>query len=334
MRLARRCERHPRQPRVGQPGERLAVRPGMLTHLRGDPRPTRKQEAGLPEMGKSGRAIAETRADWDANFPRLLEAYRLALARGGKMTGRACVAIVQARMGSTRLPGKVLADIGGVPMLVGVVECAAAQRGARRAGGDDADEADDDALETFAGNAAIRSIAAARTTCSTATSRRPPGLGRRDRPADGRLPAARSGTRRSDGAHLPRRLASGRPGRQSTPGSAHLPDRTRHRGRVCRALEQAWREATEPHQREHVLPYLYDPPGRFRVVRLDAEKDYGALRWTVDTPQDLEFVRQVVSRLDRDGAFGWRDVLALVQAEPSLALINADVPHKTHRDVG
>jgi hypothetical protein len=51
-------------------------------------------------------------------------------------------------------------------------------------------------------------------------------------------------------------------------------------------------------------------------------------------PQDLEFVRQVVSRLDRDGEFGWRDVLALVQAEPSLALINADVPHKTHRDVG
>jgi spore coat polysaccharide biosynthesis protein SpsF len=100
------------------------------------------------------------------------------------------------------------------------------------------------------------------------------------------------------------------------------------------ALERAWREASEPHQREHVLPYLYDPPGRFHVVRLDAEEDYGALRWTVDTPQDLEFVRQVVSRLEGDGEFGWYDVLALVQAEPSLALINADVPHKTHRDVG
>ena len=100
------------------------------------------------------------------------------------------------------------------------------------------------------------------------------------------------------------------------------------------ALERAWREAVEPNQREHVLPYLYDPPGRFRVIRLDAERDYGNLRWTVDTPEDLEFVRQVYARLGGGNEFGWRDVLALVQAEPELAGINAGVQHKSHRDVG
>jgi spore coat polysaccharide biosynthesis protein SpsF len=83
-----------------------------------------------------------------------------------------------------------------------------------------------------------------------------------------------------------------------------------------------------------VLPYLYDPPGRFRVIRLDADRNCGSLRWTVDTPEDLEFVRQVYARLEGRGEFGWREVLALVQAEPELAAINAGVRHKSHRDVG
>ena len=104
---------------------------------------------------------------------------------------------------------------------------------------------------------------------------------------------------------------------------------------VCtfKALEAAWKNASEKHEREHVMPYLYEVPGRFKVVKIDYPSDHGALRWTVDTPQDLEFVRAVYTAFDNRNDFSWLDVLHLVQAHPEIAEINANVQHKTMFDV-
>ena len=79
------------------------------------------------------------------------------------------------------------------------------------------------------------------------------------------------------------------------------------------ALEQAWKEARAPYEREHVMPYLYDVDGRFNIIRVDYEQDYGDLRWTVDTPEDLELVRQVFARLagSRKTLPGWMCWLSL-----------------------
>jgi spore coat polysaccharide biosynthesis protein SpsF len=126
------------------------------------------------------------------------------------------------------------------------------------------------------------------------------------------------------------------------------------------ALEQAWKEADQPFHREHVMPYFYEgvPPEAlqpsgdissmgsdawyvvqavsqrgFSVAQLHHFPDYGSLRWTVDTPADLELLRQVYARFpDRDD-FSWLDVLALFKREPELAQINANVKHKTAFDV-
>ncbi len=99
------------------------------------------------------------------------------------------------------------------------------------------------------------------------------------------------------------------------------------------ALERAWNEAEIKYEREHVMPYLYDEPGRFKVIVVDAEDDQGALRWTVDTPQDLEMLRRFWALLgDRDD-FTWREALAVYQAHPELAEINAAVQHKKLTDV-
>ncbi len=125
---------------------------------------------------------------------------------------------------------------------------------------------------------------------------------------------------------------------------------------VCsfESLQRAWKEADQPFQREHVLPYLYEdvslsrsnPPlesgwyvqtGRtprgFRVALLNHSPDYGAMRWTVDTPADLEFVRQVYVRLAGHADFTWVDILDLLESEPELATINAGVQHKSAFDV-
>jgi spore coat polysaccharide biosynthesis protein SpsF len=98
------------------------------------------------------------------------------------------------------------------------------------------------------------------------------------------------------------------------------------------ALERAWKKATKPHQREHVMPYLYEREGRFRVLRIDHEPDYGHLRWTVDTLEDLEFVRQVYAFFGGRDDFSWLDVLELIENKPELMEINAGVRHKALLD--
>jgi glutamate-1-semialdehyde 2,1-aminomutase len=93
------------------------------------------------------------------------------------------------------------------------------------------------------------------------------------------------------------------------------------------ALQAAWREATLPSEREHVTPFIYKQPERFRIGHLRGDRDLSALRWTVDEPADMEFVRAVYGALySAKPAFGMADVLDLMAARPGLADLNA-----THR---
>lgn len=90
------------------------------------------------------------------------------------------------------------------------------------------------------------------------------------------------------------------------------------------ALERAWREARLPSEREHVTPYIWKHPDRFRVRNFRFARDLSHLRWTVDYPEDLEFARAVYERLYRPGqVFLMEDILRLLEAEPELAQINA-----------
>ena len=98
-------------------------------------------------------------------------------------------------------------------------------------------------------------------------------------------------------------------------------------------LETIWKEAREKHQREHVMPYFYEHPERFNVLHIIHEPDYGDLRWTVDTPQDLELLRKIITHFPGRDDFSWQDVLAVVQAHPELTEINAGTHHKDYREV-
>lgn len=104
---------------------------------------------------------------------------------------------------------------------------------------------------------------------------------------------------------------------------------------VCtrEALEIAWNEARLAHQREHVMPYFYENPMRFRLLHLNYHENLGQLRWTVDTPEDLSFIRSVIALIDDPEHFTWLDVLHLVRNHPELSQINAGVPAKDYRQV-
>ncbi|HET6279925.1 MAG TPA: aminotransferase class III-fold pyridoxal phosphate-dependent enzyme [Polyangia bacterium] len=93
------------------------------------------------------------------------------------------------------------------------------------------------------------------------------------------------------------------------------------------ALERAWREATLPAEREHVTPYIRSG-ARFRIGEVANPDDLSQrnLRWTVDEPADMEFARAVYARLDGgSNAFGMGEILALLAREPSLGAMNAGI---------
>jgi len=80
------------------------------------------------------------------------------------------------------------------------------------------------------------------------------------------------------------------------------------------------------------LEYGISPRG-FRVAALHHTTDFGDYRWTVDTPEDLEFIRQVYGHFDGRDDFSWKEVLDLVHDKPNLMQINANVKHKTLKDI-
>jgi spore coat polysaccharide biosynthesis protein SpsF len=115
-----------------------------------------------------------------------------------------------------------------------------------------------------------------------------------------------------------------------------------------KVLKQAWKEAKEPQHREHAMPYFYEgvqltrqsrtletgiSPRGFNIALLHHTTDFGDYRWTVDTPEDLEFMRQVYGRFNERDDFSWKEVLDLVHDEPRLMEINAGVEHKTLKDI-
>lgn len=88
------------------------------------------------------------------------------------------------------------------------------------------------------------------------------------------------------------------------------------------ALETAWKEATLASQREHVTPFLWQQPQRFRIGHFKSEIDMSHLRWTVDQAEDLEFVREVYEALyPVNPRFTLKDVLALLDRAPELSRI-------------
>ena len=95
-------------------------------------------------------------------------------------------------------------------------------------------------------------------------------------------------------------------------------------------LHTAWKEAREPFEREHVMPFLWRRPDRFRLAWLSDDLLSAPWRWCVDTEQDLILVRLLLETLlPANPAFGWRDADGAMRAHPEWAQINRDVVQKT-----
>jgi spore coat polysaccharide biosynthesis protein SpsF len=244
------------------------------------------------------------------------------------------VAIVQARMASTRLPGKVLAAIEGEPMLVRVVERAqrattidelviatsieredeqiailCLERGYACYRGSSLDVLDRvyQAAREYQAQIVVRLTGDCPLIDPDLIDQTVTAFLEADPPVD---------------------FAANR-----LPNDKTFPVGTDTEVCTLSALERAWREADELHQREHVMPFLYEHPERFRTLMVRAEQDYSPYRWTVDTAEDLKLARKVYAMFGGRDDFSWLDVIDLYEREPSLAGINAAVQHKTQFDL-
>ena len=89
-------------------------------------------------------------------------------------------------------------------------------------------------------------------------------------------------------------------------------------------LVDAWKEARTSFQREHVTPFFYQHPERFRLGNFKGPQTLSHLRWTVDEQEDLELIRQIYERLyPVNPAFGMKEILSLLNREPKLKTMNA-----------
>ncbi|MFO7742416.1 MAG: glycosyltransferase family protein [Anaerolineae bacterium] len=238
------------------------------------------------------------------------------------------VAIVQARMGSTRLPGKVLLDLAGEPMLARVMD-----RLAR------AERLDDVVVATTVEPAddAIVELSRDREWPYFQGSERDV-LDRYYRSA--KAYQADAVVRVTSDCplidwELVDRVVEEFLARQPQVDyvSNTTPNRTFPRGldtEVVRfdALERAWCMDDNPAWREHVTPYVRRHAELFRAHGVTNDEDLSQMRWTVDTPQDLAFVRRIYEHLGHD-RFSWVDVLSALERHPEWEEINRGVQQKS-----
>ncbi|WP_281883037.1 glycosyltransferase family protein [Paenibacillus sp. YYML68] len=95
------------------------------------------------------------------------------------------------------------------------------------------------------------------------------------------------------------------------------------------ALEQAYRNADQAYEQEHVTPYIYQHDDQFRLLQYTHLKDYSHYRWTVDTAEDYQLVDQIYRELYRPGdIFSWQETIKLCESHPELVNMNAHIVQK------
>lgn len=96
-----------------------------------------------------------------------------------------------------------------------------------------------------------------------------------------------------------------------------------------KALEEAWNEATKDSEREHVTPYIIENPDKFKLLNVANSSDLSHLRWTLDTKEDFEFINAIYERIfPKKQLFLMDDVLKLMDKEPELIDINRYIEQK------
>jgi len=232
------------------------------------------------------------------------------------------VAIIQARMSSTRLPGKVLMPIHGVPLVQRVVDRVSSARMVHQVVLATTTDSSDDELAAF-----IRGSGGAEVF-----------RGAHEDVLDRYYRCAVQFD-----AHVVVRITADDPLKDpeliDRAVSLLLENPTLHyvsntlkpsypegldiEAFQFESLREAWRVARLESEREHVTPYIWKHPERFSVRNFEYERDLSGWRWTVDKPEDVSFMNAVFLQFADKPLVAFRDVIAWLDEHPEIRAINA-----------
>lgn len=235
-------------------------------------------------------------------------------------TSNGVVAVLQARMSSTRLPGKVLLRVCGKPLLQHQIERVLRSREIGTLVVATSDDASDDPIESLCKAMGVHVYRGSLSDVLDRTVRaaqpfKPQYLVR----LTGDCPLADPGV-------IDQVIVAARsPGTDYASNALNpsFPDGLDAECMRFSALEEAWHEAAKPSEREHVTPFIHTQPQRYALREVRHGADLSGLRWTVDEPADFVFASQVFEHLyAAQPDFSMDDVLALLRRQPGLAQIN------------
>lgn len=234
------------------------------------------------------------------------------------------LAILQARMSSTRLPGKVMADVEGAPMIARQIERLRRSRRIDRIVVATSDQDDDTRL---ADAVSALGIGVHRGSLEDVLGRFAGAL-EAFGPAD-HVVRLTADCPLADAplidATLDLHLSRGADYSANTPEKRMYPKGLDVEVVRAHLLLQAAREADTPYEREHVTPHFYRHPERFDLAFLTQAADEEDVRWTVDRPDDLAFVRAVYAGLyAHSPGFTSDDIRAFVRSRPDLVMFGGD----------
>ncbi len=240
--------------------------------------------------------------------------------------GLRVVAVIQARTGSTRLPGKVLADLEGRPLFAWTVAAFQAVPAIGTVTVATTVEPLDDALARAAAALGPVHRGSARDVLArvwdAAAPYEPDFVVRGT--ADNPFP---------DPDVIAGQLAHCIEADLDYVGTAGWPLGIAAEVARASALAAAAREAVAPAEREHVMPFLYARPERFRIGAFEPPAPASHSRYTVDTPEDLELARVLARAVGHEPPVRLAELEAVMAARPELLQLNSGVRQKGWQEV-
>jgi len=88
-----------------------------------------------------------------------------------------------------------------------------------------------------------------------------------------------------------------------------------------KVLEKVWEKATKPSEREHVTPYIYNNPGEFSLGWIENKENLSEFHWTIDRKEDLIFVQNIFKKISKRPIL-MKDIIDVIKDDPSLLEIN------------
>jgi spore coat polysaccharide biosynthesis protein SpsF len=103
-----------------------------------------------------------------------------------------------------------------------------------------------------------------------------------------------------------------------------FPDGLDVEGASFKCLQLAWKNATASHEREHTFPYIWDQPNTFSIGNLEnkLQNMFMTHRWTIDYQEDIDFIKTIYREFDYSDDFGFHEVLQILNKKPELMKIN------------